>query len=330
MQFSGYISELLYENDCVIVPGFGGFVGNYAPAKIHPVNHTFYPPSKNILFNPRLTGDDGLLLHSVSIGEGIPYAEAQKLTEKMVIDWMNDLREGKSIELEKVGKIWQDTDGRLLFDADESVNYLDASFGLPAFISPPVHHTPVHKRLEKKFADRMHRTEHRKSISRVLSFSSIVILLGIISWFIILGDQQVRNAQQSAILKLSRSSEEAVSAVDNAEKNIPSKPLKDLNFVNPETQPVQSKSGKTEPVNNEAIQVKPVFFVIGGAFKSRANADKFFDQLIRKGYSAREAGLNPAGLIMISYFSSDDRTEALVNLDLIRQNENPSAWLLRK
>jgi len=82
MQLSGYISELLYENDCVIIPGFGGFVGNYSSAKIHPVNHTFYPPSKNILFNSKLTSDDGLLLHSVSIGENISYAEARSKTEK--------------------------------------------------------------------------------------------------------------------------------------------------------------------------------------------------------------------------------------------------------
>jgi hypothetical protein len=34
--------------------------------------------------------------------------------------------------------------------------------------------------------------------------------------------------------------------------------------------------------------------------------------------------------MMISYFDSEDRMEAVANLDLIRQNENPSAWLLRK
>ncbi|MEC8853074.1 MAG: SPOR domain-containing protein, partial [Bacteroidota bacterium] len=33
-----YISDLLYLHDCVIIPGFGGFVGNKKSAFIHPVS----------------------------------------------------------------------------------------------------------------------------------------------------------------------------------------------------------------------------------------------------------------------------------------------------
>ena len=53
-----HINELLYNHDCVIVPEFGGFVTNYASAKIHPVQHTFTPPSKNIVFNKNLKNND--------------------------------------------------------------------------------------------------------------------------------------------------------------------------------------------------------------------------------------------------------------------------------
>ena len=54
MKVEKHISELLYDHDCVIIPELGGFVGNYTPAQIHPVRHTFTPPFKNIIFNIRI------------------------------------------------------------------------------------------------------------------------------------------------------------------------------------------------------------------------------------------------------------------------------------
>ncbi len=72
------------------------------------------------------------------------------------------------------------------------------------------------------------------------------------------------------------------------------------------------------------------FYVIGGAFKIRENADKLLAVLRGEGYHAEDVGQNPAGLYMVSYFSSEDKSEALVNLATIRREKNPSAWLLKK
>ena len=46
-----YISELLFLHDCVIVPEFGGFVGNKKSAQLNKTTGTLTPPSKQILFN---------------------------------------------------------------------------------------------------------------------------------------------------------------------------------------------------------------------------------------------------------------------------------------
>jgi len=48
MDISSYISELLFEHDCVIIPNFGGFICNYKPADIHPIQNTVSPPAKAI------------------------------------------------------------------------------------------------------------------------------------------------------------------------------------------------------------------------------------------------------------------------------------------
>lgn len=136
MKVAQYIHELLFSNECVIVPGFGGFVTNYSPAKIHPVNHTFYPPSKSVLFNSKLTTDDGLLLHSISVGEGITYEEAKNSVDDFVHDCHHELNNGQSVKLEKIGTLMREQDGRYLFEQDALVNFLVESFGLTTFISP--------------------------------------------------------------------------------------------------------------------------------------------------------------------------------------------------
>ena len=48
------VEKLLYKHDCVIIPGFGGFVCNMEHARIDQVTHVIIPPGKHIIFNPNL------------------------------------------------------------------------------------------------------------------------------------------------------------------------------------------------------------------------------------------------------------------------------------
>ncbi len=66
MDITAFIRELLFGHDCVIVPGFGGFIGNYTPARIDKSTSTFYPPVKQISFNRNLNHNDGLLVGRIS------------------------------------------------------------------------------------------------------------------------------------------------------------------------------------------------------------------------------------------------------------------------
>ena len=56
----------------------------------------------------------------------------------------------------------------------------------------------------------------------------------------------------------------------------------------------------------------------------------FAEFAISKGYDAKHAGLNSVGLHIVSYFNSEDKSEILINLAMIRKNDNPSAWILKK
>ena len=63
----------MYEHDFVIVPAFGGFVSEYQAARITE-GGIFYPPQKEIGFNPNLVYNDGLLAHSIMEREQVSFA----------------------------------------------------------------------------------------------------------------------------------------------------------------------------------------------------------------------------------------------------------------
>jgi len=69
-----------------IVPGFGGFIGNYTPAKIDKVNGTFYPPVKQISFKQEPNHNDGLLVGRISVALKINYIDARNLVDEFVVE----------------------------------------------------------------------------------------------------------------------------------------------------------------------------------------------------------------------------------------------------
>jgi hypothetical protein len=77
------------------------------------------------------------------------------------------------------------------------------------------------------------------------------------------------------------------------------------------------------------VQTSQKYYIIGGCFISEENAVKFLQELIGRGFEAEKAGSNNRGQIRISYKSFPDKTAALSYLQVIRNGENPSAWILK-
>lgn len=335
MKVTDYISDLLYAHDCVVIPGFGGFVSNYAPAKIHPVNHTFYAPSKNILFNARLTSDDGLLIHTLSVSKGISYEQAKQEVDEFVQACFQDLTLGKTLVLEKIGRIRKDLDGRYLFDQDTTINYLEDSYGFQSFISPAISRDSMQKRIERRFADRRLRPANPVKNKKV--YWAAVVLLPVIflaGWIFFNPVFEFSGGQQTGFITINEP-EKKNAELDNTE-SVPKPEVTAHTTENTsadlKTDPapvVESGKKNTLPEIKNAIP-QSRYYVIGGAFKSRENADKMLDMMRQEGYAAEDAGQNPAGLYMVSYFSSLHRSEAQENLVIIRRDKNPSAWLLKK
>ena len=79
-----HIQYLLYRHNCVVLPGFGGIVLQYSPARIHPAQHIFQPPRKALAFNRSLTTNDGLLISHVANAEQLHYDDAENKVRRFV------------------------------------------------------------------------------------------------------------------------------------------------------------------------------------------------------------------------------------------------------
>ena len=62
IELAKHIEVLLLENDCVIVPGLGGFIAHYWCSKYNKETREFCPPDRSIGFNRKLVMNDGMLV----------------------------------------------------------------------------------------------------------------------------------------------------------------------------------------------------------------------------------------------------------------------------
>lgn len=79
-----HIEILLLENDCVIVPEFGGFITHHQSAHYEETEGVFLPPTRTVGFNPQLTMNDGVLAQAYMQTYHTDFPDAvRKITEKV-------------------------------------------------------------------------------------------------------------------------------------------------------------------------------------------------------------------------------------------------------
>ena len=104
-ELAKHIASLLLENDCVIIPDFGGFIAHYMPAQVNAEEHIFLPPMRIIGFNPQLRINDGLLAQSYMSVYGTTFPDAVKKLKLQSKELTATLHKEGSMELENVGEL---------------------------------------------------------------------------------------------------------------------------------------------------------------------------------------------------------------------------------
>lgn len=132
------VVELLSKHSCVIIPNFGGFVVNEKSAVADSGTDYFFPPQKELIFNPHLSHNDGLLAHALMQKKSISFDEADEIVAKGVEQLKTELKEHKMCTLGDWG-FFSFERGNILFHAKNiKIENVD-SFGLKEFYFPSLH-----------------------------------------------------------------------------------------------------------------------------------------------------------------------------------------------
>ena len=195
-ELARHIEVLVLENDCVIVPGLGGFIAHNKAAEFKDSANVFCPPVRTIGFNPQLIINDGLLAQSYMQAYDTDFPDASRKIESVVSQIKDSLYKNGQAELENIGTLYYTMAGVYGFEPYQNAFFSPSLYGLGSFsISPlselkPVKETTVEPRIMIETVpsceeDRKEKAKQRHIIKRMaehaVGIAAAVILFFVLS-----------------------------------------------------------------------------------------------------------------------------------------------------
>jgi len=324
MNLSKYICDLLFENSKVIIPEFGAFISKEISSKIHPVEHSFSPPSKEILFNSNHKENDDLLIDYFSKAENISKTTATKHLSDFVENCKSELKKGNLIPFAGIGELFIDSHGEITLIPNKTKNFQLDSFGLSNFISPAIQHRDIQKQVQNNLTEKSKIKKHKYlwiwiPVASVSIIIIAYILLGIYDYnkiHSILSSNSKKEKNTSSQVKVATKSEEKLL------EKVTVKPTENiLVTANKEI----DKDNKQEIVY-ETEEKK--FFIIAACFKSLNKAENYVNKLRENGFDASIQGQTQNGLHRVCYEGFSLKQEAEKALKKIRSEGKNNGWII--
>ena len=323
MKIELYIAQLLYRYQCVTVPGFGAFLTEIQSAQLLENSHSFFPPKKMISFNSHIKNNDGLLANHIAQAEKTSYDYALSAIEYEVLNWKKALQENRSFAIKNIGVLLLNAENNIHFTPNEQTNYLAQSFGLTSFVSPAVKRelelvklepvTEIQKTVleqEKPIFNFIPETETRRS-TPYLKYAAVFVIGLAVAGAVGYPMYQNQIAAETILVETA------------VQKKVQNK-IQEATFFIQTPIPAVTLSLKSE--KKEAVKLP--YHIMAGAFRSEANAQKRYNQLVAKGYDARVLGVNRNGYYPVLYGSYITFAEAEKEKNKIIETDNPEAWIL--
>lgn len=331
-----HIERLLFLHDCVIIPGFGGFVLQEVPAICNEAEHTFYPQGKEIVFNPTLKHNDGLLCESYMQAYTIGFKEAQSMLKEDVDTLKSAMAQRNRVSLGRIGAFHKGNGDTLVFHPSEGEAFGLESYGLAAF-----HLLPLQTILEEgeKEAKLLETSKHRRkdvyyipvsrTFLRIAGASVAVILL-----FFILSTP-VKDVNPSAYTAGFIPGEIVTHAKQPADKKVTPLTISATDTPKEKKETLQETPAlttQTEPAK-KAVPAKQImsdtkkYYIVIASLPNEGQAKKYLSEM--KLPSTMKAGVViREGKVRVYADQFTTREEAESYLSTLRTNERFSnAWL---
>lgn len=351
-----YITDLLYNHDCVIIPNFGGFVSSYASANIETGKSLFQPPHRKILFNSRLSSNDGILANHIANTQNVSYDTAMRVIHRFVDNCNKEMDAEKKVRFNGIGLLSKDENGNIQFVQDNTMNYLPDAFGLTTFNSPMIYREEGIRKIEQKIKNSPAISVRARKWAALKWAAVLVPLLAIGTWGYLNRTLLENKYEEFSIYFKPLSDDPTISNTMTAEelenqilKNqettdqyhvnesslIPDIGLLDSDDIQTELEESGLLNDSYEPESTDnslqetlTEQTSFEFQVITGSFKSYANAEEHYNELKTMGLKPVMAGKNRYDYYRVAAFSTNNRQSAIQKLKEVRSEDFHDAWLL--
>ncbi|MFL5730330.1 MAG: SPOR domain-containing protein [Cytophagaceae bacterium] len=344
-----YIKELLFEHDCVILPEFGGLITHYVSADIHPITNKFSPPFKKVAFNEQIRLNDGLLISTLAYHENMSTEEASHAVKVWIEKLRNDLKIYNLFVLKDIGKFFYNPENRLEFEPDNTINFLEESFGLTELFFKPIDRDQkvMSKADQKQAQQRKPATNAENKLSG--EDKKTTVKEGVKAWMILVpivlllagggGAYLVRNGNVSLgginpfgifgkedkqEITQTTSPENTPDTINDSQTHADT-----LHTLNPFSEDTVSTPVKEEPIHETAISGQSGrYFVVVGSFVNKKNAFRLKHKISKQGTDATimEPGAK-SKFYLVSVADFDNQEEAVSKMKELRDSFGNSIWV---
>jgi hypothetical protein len=332
-----HIELLLLEHDCVIVPGFGGFIANHVEAQYSgEQEQLFLPPYRTIGFNQQLKVNDGLLVQSYMAAYDASYPAAYLQMEKDIENMAEDLELTGAYELENVGLIRKGTNQNITFTPKETGVLSPSLYGLYSFEMKSLRDCTIEREAQRslqqiapvslKVNEENTKVQKQKDIVIRLNrhwLDFAVSVAAAVLLFFCLSYAAMKNVDQE--------SDTVVAAFYPVSGNyVSAKTVKDKNASKECTEIKKTENNKVEN-QQEIVQKNPEakYTIVLASYVEKRNAEEFISNLAKDGFAEGRYVKNGkvSRVLYSSYLTEEDARTALRMLR--EQNKNfAQAWIL--
>lgn len=357
IELSKHIESLMLGHDCVIVPGLGGFVTQYVPARRVEDEDLFLPPCRSVGFNPQLTLNDGLLVQSYMQAYDTNFPETIKLIEEAVSELKNTLQNEGEYELSGIGRLTLGINGQYNFIPCEAGVVSPELYGLDAVtvseIDAETGEVKVHgkkrRKKNKKVKVGHNERDYTISISRELvnyAAAAVVAIFFYVLWTTPLNPGAEGQQKASVLYEQLFATAESPAQTPVAQVATP-QPSTATQSEETAAQPAEVSAKEAQPAEAKAETPKPVaaaptanettkveenatqgYTLVLASAISEKNAENFVNTLKAEGLSEAKR-FKRGKMLRVVYGNFPNEAKAREVLSKLRETHSlPDVWVM--
>ena len=349
IELDRHIEILLLSNDCVIIPGFGGFMTHHINARYEEDDFMFLPPLRTLGFNPQLTMNDSLLTQSYVEAYDLSYPEALRRIEDEVCELRQHLESEGEYELNDIGVLSLNEDGKIIFTPCEAGILTPELYGLGTFEMHRLEKTETKEILPAKNAktvllktesesepetfvlptEELEEEEERALVIKMSWIRNCVAVAAAILVFFLMTTPVVNSDTDRNVSQLNSSV-----LFQNMPKD---SNMEKIVITKEEAAPVEAKEDivATDTLKNEKIEVEDktvtetCFRLVLASYVTKKNAQALVERLQKDGYQDAEVYIrNNVTRVVYGHFKT--LNEAYNKLNSIHAKKDfADAWVMK-